>query len=266
VSGQFRTAVNVVEVYATVTDPKGLPVTDLDQGEFVVRENGEPQEVTTFAAGRFPLSVAVALDRSFSMAGAPLAGAVTAARTFLGELRPDDRSMLIAIGSRTEVLAPLSHDRAAQYASLDRLEAFGSTALYDALIRALDAIQPEPGRRALVLLSDGVDRYSTATAAAVLERARRSDVLVYPIAFGRTRPTMFAELAALTGGRSHHVKDVRQLPATLRAVAAELRHQYLLGYSPSRPVQPGSQEWRAITVTVTRPGTSVRARDGYLVR
>lgn len=265
-AGQFRTGVNVVEVYATVTDTAGAPVTDLDRDAFLVRENEVEQKITTFAAGQFPLAVGVALDRSFSMAGAPLANARTAARGFLGELRPDDRSMLIAIGSRTEVLAPLSRDRTAQYAALDALDAFGSTALYDAVIAALEAIQPQPGRRALVLLSDGDDRYSGATAASMLERARASDVLVYPIAFGRTRPTVFAELAALTGGRSHHVKDSRQLPETLRAVAAELRHQYLIGYTPSRPIEPGSNEWRAISVTVTRPGTVARARDGYLVR
>jgi Ca-activated chloride channel homolog len=264
-AGQFRTGVNVVEVYATVTDLKGVPVTGLDRGAFTVREDGAEQTITTFAAGQFPLAVAIALDRSFSMAGPPLANATVAARGFLGELRPDDRSMLIAIGSRTEVLAPLATDRAAQYAALGRLDAFGSTALYDAVLVALDAIQPEPGRRALVLLSDGDDRYSAATAAAVLERARAADVLIYPIAFGRTRPPVFAELAALTGGRSHHVKDPRQLPETLRAVAAELRNQYLIGYSPTRPVVPGSREWRSITVTVDHPGATVRARDGYLV-
>jgi Ca-activated chloride channel homolog len=265
-SGQFRSGVNVVEVYATVTDPKGRPLIDLGRTEFVVREDGIVQEITTFAAGQFPLAVAIALDRSFSMAGPLLGSAKTAARSFLGELRPDDQSMLIAIGSRTEVLAPLSNDRAAQYAALDALDAFGSTGLYDAILVAIDAIQPSPGRRALVLLSDGADRYSTAAAASVLERARASDVLIYPIAFGRTRPPVFAELAALTGGRSHHVKDARQLPEALRAVAAELRNQYLLGYSPSRPIAPGTREWRSITVATERPGASVRARDGYLVR
>lgn len=265
-SGQFRSGVNVVEVYATVTDPKGVPLTGLERKDFVVREDGAVQDITTFAAGQFPLAVAVAFDRSFSMAGPLLVNAKTAARSFLGELRPDDQSMLIAIGSQTEVLAPLSSDRAAQYAALDALDAFGTTGLYDAIIAAIDAIQPAAGRRALVLLSDGADRYSTARAASALERARASDVLIYPIAFGRTRPPVFAELAALTGGRSHHVKDARHLPETLRAVAAELRNQYLLGYSPSRPIQPGRSEWRSITVTTERPSATVRARDGYLVQ
>jgi Ca-activated chloride channel family protein len=117
-----------------------------------------------------------------------------------------------------------------------------------------------------VLLSDGDDRYSSASADTALERARQSDVMVYPIALGRRRPELFAELAALTGGRSFHARDARGLPDVLRSVARDLRHQYLLGYTPSRPIQTGSREWRSIDVTVKRPGARVRARDGYVVR
>ena len=255
----------MVEVYATVTDAAGRPVTGLRKEDFVVREDAAIQEISTFAAGEFPLSAAVALDRSFSMAGERLATATSAARSFLGRLRAEDESMLIAIGSRTEVLAPLSRDRAAQYEALAALDAFGSTALYDAIIAALAAVQPARGRRALVLLSDGTDRYSAAMAADALERARASDVLVYPIAIGRTRPAVFAELATLTGGRSVHLRDAKRLPETLQAIALELRSQYLIGYTPSVPFTPGTREWRSITVSVEREGLTVRARDGYQV-
>ena len=266
VRAQFASGVNVVEVYATVTDAKGVPVTGLRQEEFTIRESGEPQQIATFAVGEFPLSVAIALDRSFSMTGERLATAKSAARVFLGELRPDDESMVIAIGSRTEVLAPLSRDRQPQLSALASLDAFGTTGLYDAIVAAIDAIQPARGRKALVVLSDGSDRYSTTTAAEALERARRSDVLMYPVALGRARPEAFAELAALTGGRSFHLRDARTLPATLRGIALELRHQYLLGYSPSKPIVAGSNEWRSIALSVRRPGLTVRARDGYLVK
>ena len=266
VSGQFSSGVNVVEVYASVSDRQGQPVKGLSQADFTVRENGQLQQVTTFAAGDFPLSVAVALDRSFSMSGERLATAKSAARLFLGELRPADESMLIGVGSTAEVLAPLSADRAAQYEVLGRLDAFGTTGLYDAIVAAIDAIQPARGRRALVLLSDGSDRYSTTTSAQALERARAADVLVYAIAFGAERPPVFAELATLTGARSFHVRDARQLPETLRTIASELRNQYFLGYSPSKAPVAGSNEWRAIDVTVRRSDVTVRARDGYLVK
>ena len=264
--GQFSSGVNVVEVYATVTDRQGQPVKGLDRADFTVRENGELQQVSTFAAGDFPLSVAVALDRSFSMSGQRLDTARSAARIFLGELKATDESMLIGVGSTTEVLAPLTKDRAAQFDALSRLDAFGTTGLYDAIIAAIDLIQPARGRRALVLLSDGSDRYSTASGAQALEKARAADVLVYPIAFGPARAPVFAELASLTGGRSFHVRDARQLPETVRSIAAELRHQYLLGYSPAKPPVPGSNEWRSIAVTVRRGDVTVRARDGYLVK
>jgi Ca-activated chloride channel homolog len=263
---QFSSAVNVVEVYTTVSDKAGKPVTGLGREQFTVRENGEVQQISTFAAGEFPLSVAVAIDRSFSMAGDRLAAAKSGAHGFLGDLRATDESMLIAIGSTTDILSPLSTNRSRQLDALTRLDAFGTTGLYDSILAAIDAIQPARGRRALVLLSDGTDRYSTTSYAEALQRARASDVLMYPIAFGRARPEAFAELATLTGGRSFHVADGRQLPETLRTIAAELRNQYLIGYSPAKQPVAGSNEWRSITVTVSRPDVTVRARDGYLVK
>jgi Ca-activated chloride channel family protein len=117
-----------------------------------------------------------------------------------------------------------------------------------------------------VLLSDGSDRYSTATSSQAIERARAADVLIYAIAFGPTRPPVFAELATLTGARSFHVRDARQLPETLRTIAAELRNQYLIGYTPSKAPVAGSNEWRSIGVSVRRGDVTVRARDGYLVK
>jgi Ca-activated chloride channel family protein len=185
---------------------------------------------------------------------------------FLGELRPADEAMVISIGSQVQNVSPLSTDRRAHADAVARIDAFGTTPLHDAIIGAIDAVQPAKGRRALVLLSDGDDKYSSASADAALERARRADVMVYPIALGRRRPELFAELATLTGGRSFHARDAKGLGDTLRAVARDLRHQYLLGYTPSRPIQQGSGGWRGITVTVKRPGSRVRARDGYVVR
>lgn len=263
---QFTSGVNVVEVYAAVTDSAGNPVTGLRREDFTVVEDGRPQTVTAFAEGDFPLSVAVALDRSFSMGARQLPTAIGAARTFLGELRPQDQSMVVGIGSEIEVLAPLSTDRASQQRALSTLKPWGTTGLHDAIVESIEAVQAATGRRALVLLSDGSDRYSKTPASAALERARRSDVMVYPVAFGRTRPPLFAELASLTGGRSFQPRDPKQLDATMRAIANELRHQYLLGYTPARPIVAGEDQWRTISVRLDRPAVTVRARDGYLAK
>ncbi len=265
-AAQFASGVNVVEVYASVTDGRGEPIGGLRVDDFELREDGEPQQISNFQAGDFPLALAVAIDRSFSMAGQRLELARAGARALLGELRPKDEAMVIAVGSEIETVSPLSTDRAGQLDAVSRLDAFGTTGLHDAIISAIDAIQPATGRRALVLLSDGSDRYSRASAEAALERARHADVMIYPIALGTTRPPLFAELATLTGGRSYHVRDPNRLPETLRTIARELREQYLLGYTPRRPIVAGSNQWRSITVTVKVPGSQVRARDGYLVK
>jgi Ca-activated chloride channel family protein len=153
----------------------------------------------------------------------------------------------------------------AAIAAVERLDPWGTTPLHDAMIKALDIIQEAKGRRALVLLSDGADRYSEATAAQLLEQVRRRDVLVYPVAIGATRPPLFAELATMTGGRSFAARDPRQLTETLSSIAQELRQQYLLGYTPATTASSRG-EWRSIAVTVARPGASVRARDGYYAR
>jgi Ca-activated chloride channel family protein len=264
--GQFTSAVNLVEVYATVTDRQGEPVTGLTAGDFQIAEDGVSQAITAFAAGEFPLSVAIGLDRSFSMGGKDnrIGVAKSAARTLIGALRSGDQVMVIAIGGDTTIVAPLSTDRAAALASIDRLDAWGTTPLYDATLGALDAIQPARGRRALVLLSDGSDRYSDTKAADLVARAREHDVLIYPVAVGAARPPIFAELAAATGGRSFFARDPATLNATMTQIAKELRFQYLLGYVPA--VRAGEPSWRGIDVTVSRPDVRVRARDGYVAR
>jgi Ca-activated chloride channel family protein len=256
--------VQLVEVYATVTDASGKPVTGLRQSDFEVYENNQLQQVTAFAAGEFPLTVALGVDRSWSMAGDKLRLAKDASQAFLRALKPGDRSMVFAINNEAEVVAPLTTDRFNQGRAIAALEPWSTTALHDATIAMLDRLEPEPGRQAIVVFSDGADRYSRATAAQVIERARRSNALIYPIAFGKDRPPLLAELAVLTGGRSFLLRDARDLQRTLETVAHELRYQYLLGYAPSDPIQPDSHEWRSIRVTVKKPDVKVRARDGYM--
>src|SRR4029453_15716460 len=96
---QFTSGVNLVEVYASVTDERGNAVTGLSQNDFELRENGAIQPIANFIAGEFPLSAAIAIDRSFSVAGSRLSLAKAAAQAFLGELRPSDEAMVIAVGS-----------------------------------------------------------------------------------------------------------------------------------------------------------------------
>ncbi|MGH6691436.1 MAG: VWA domain-containing protein [Gammaproteobacteria bacterium] len=261
---RFSSQVQLVEVYATVADAKGELVTGLRREDFEVFENNQSQDVSTFAAGEFPLTVALGVDRSWSMAGDRLRLARQASQAFLRELKPADRSMVVAISSEADVVAPLTMDRFNQERTIAALDPWGTTSLHDAIIAALDRLEPEAGRQALVVFSDGEDRYSRAAAAEVRERARRSNALVYPIAIGRVRPPLLAELAVLTGGRSFLLREIRDLEKTLAEIARELRYQYLLGYAPSDAIDPGIHEWRSIRVVVKKPRVRVRARDGYL--
>jgi len=262
--GQFGTSVNAVEVYTSVTDTAGEPLEGLRREQFTVLEDGQPQAIETFIEADFPLSIAVAIDRSLSMAGRRIQETRHAAHVLLGELRSTDQSMVIAVSGEVEVVAPLSTDRAAQHEAIDRLDPWSTTALHDAIIAAIDRVQAGTGRRALVVLSDGSDRYSEAGVEQVLQRARESDVMVYGVALARTRPPLFIDLSAATGGRSFEAPDRRALEDAMRSIARELRHQYLLGYTPSRPLTEGRGEWRAIRVEVDARGARVRARQGYV--
>jgi Ca-activated chloride channel family protein len=265
-AAQFTSSTTVVEVYATVTDKSGRSVRGLTQADFEVLEDGTAQTISNFAAGDFPLRVALAIDRSFSVAGRQLDASKRAARGFLNALRPEDESVILAIGSEVSTVAEASVPRAQQAAAVEAVDAWGTTKLHDAIIQAIDATDGARGRRAVVILSDGDDRYSDTPAAAVVTRARRANVLIYPVAVAKTRPPLFAELSSVSGGRSSHVRDLRTLDATLTNIVSELREQYLLGYSPTRPFTAGRDEWRSITVRVKRPDLNVRARDGYFVK
>lgn len=259
---QFVAQTELVEVYATVSDAKGRFVTDLTRDEFIVLEDGVPQPISTFADGEQPVSIALAVDRSWSMADGRLAAAQRGGRELLLELGDQDRAMLVAIGSDVEVPVPLTSDRQAVDASLQALDPWGSTALHDAVVLAFDAIEPAPGRRALVLVSDGLERNSRKTAEEVMARVRASDVLAYPIVLERKVPEVLSTLATVTGGRAQRVRRVSELPTVMRRIATELRHQYLLGYQPLKPSRAG--EYRRIEMRVTRPRHQVRARTGYV--
>jgi Ca-activated chloride channel family protein len=261
VAGQFGTSLTLVEVYATVTDANGRPVLGIAREEFVVREDGTPRPIEAFAGGEFPLSVALAIDRSWSMAGTPLEQARLAARRFLDELRPVDDAMVVGVSSEVETIAPLSRDRDAQRAAVAALTPWGSTKLHDAILEAYARVDGTRGRRALLVFSDGNDRGSVATAAEVVARVRRADVLVYPVVLAERNSSLMVQLAAFSGGRAFWARKADQIGDAFGEIARELRHQYLIGYAP--PPSTGASAWRRITLEVPGRDVRVRARPGY---
>ena len=236
---------------------QGGPGDRPDAGGFRGRGRREAQEIAAFAAG-VPVD-GRARNRAWSMAGEPLRLAKAASKAFLNQLRPTDRSMAVAIGNDAEVIAPLSNDHVQQQRAIDVLDPWSTTSLHDAIISILDRVE---GRR------DGWPSSSSRTVWTVIalrpprvvERARQSQALIYPITLGRERPPLAAELAVVSGGRSFLIKDARALDETFTTIARELRYQYLLGYTPMKPGQSGAHQWRSIRVRVKRATRASRAR------
>ena len=260
-AAQFATTTELVEVYATVTGPEGQPVRDMRQGEFVVLEEGVPQVISTFAAGEIPLTMAIAVDRSFSMGQRRLELARAGAQSLVRALRPDDQLMILAIGSTVETVVPLGDPGEAASRALLRLDLWGTSPIGDSVVASLDAIDEGRGRRALVLFSDGEERESQQDRTQVLQRVRRADVLAYPVAIGRDAPPLMADLAAVSGGRLVRARSRDDLGRGVAGIIEELRSQYFLGYSPA-PGRPAG--WRRIEVRTSREGVTIRARQGYM--
>ena len=260
-AAQFATTTELVEVYATVTGPEGQPVRDMRQGEFVVLEEGVPQAISTFAAGEIPLTIAIAVDRSFSMGQRRLELARAGAQSLVRALRPDDQLMILAIGSTVETVVPLGDPGEAASRALLRLDLWGTSPIGDSVVASLDAIDEGRGRRALVLFSDGEERESQQDRTQVLQRVRRADVLAYPVAIGRDAPPLMADLAAVSGGRLVRARSRDDMGRGVAGIIEELRSQYFLGYSPA-PGRPAG--WRRIEVRTSREGVTIRARQGYM--
>ena len=263
---QFSSSVTLVEIYATVTSRSGAPVTDLRATDFRVFDEGEERAIATFANGTFPLSVGLAVDRSFSMTGKRLAVVQQAALAFLDALRTDDEVTVIGISSVVETLAPLSRDRAAQRLAIAQLTPWGTTRLHDAVIDALGRIETAQGRRAMVILTDGEDRGSAASADEVIARVRASDVLCYSVVVGKRNSPLFAQLSSFTGGRAFWVKDADELGETFLAIAAELRQQYLIGFAPATVADGKARGFRRVQLRTPGHDTTIRSRPGYFSR
>jgi Ca-activated chloride channel family protein len=257
---QFATTTEVVEVYATVTDAKGEPVSGLPAGAFTVLEDGVAQPITVFTTGEGPLTVAVALDRSFSMTARGLDTARAGAVRLVDQLRPTDRLLLLAIGGTVDRLAGFDATRPAARRAIERVTLWGSSPIGDVVARALEAVGSEGGRRAVVVWSDGLEREAQRSRQDVLEQVRQSDALVYPVATAATSSPLLAQLAAVSGGRLFQARDRDAAREAADAMARELRHQYVLGYAPPA----GTAGWRRLEVRVDRPQLRVRARQGYV--
>ena len=266
----FGAGVELVRLDVSVSSGNRF-VTDLKERDLEIYEDGQRQEPSSFARRELPVSLALLLDASASIADRlPLAQA--AAAGFLETLGPKDEVTVIEFNDRVRVLQPWTSDRDALRAAVGRVSAGGSTALYNALYTTLKTLPEESRgdelrRRAIVLLSDGEDTASLVWEEQVVELARRREAAIHAIDL-RARPEgdrsarLLNVLSHESGGEIHRPGSIRDLEAVYSRIAEELKSQYAIGYVSSNPTQDA--RWRRIEVRVRGRGDlRVRHRTGY---
>ena len=287
--GAQRAVVDLVEVYATVRDEQGKFLTDLKKDDFTVEEAGKPQNIAVFSADRKPVHLALLMDTSNSMnREGRLLIAQEAAAGFLKELEPEDTASLIAFSDVPRVVMEGTSDKEKLEKAVLSLEATGGTALYDAIMAAIDELRGYEGRKAIILLSDGRDEAvsglepgSVTTFEQAVDAVLESETTVYAIGTGemkdemdfhrqRTVGTILDTLATRSGGRAYFIKRASKLDDAYGQIEDELRHHYTLAYyAPNTDEAKADRKgrvWRPITVKVTRPRAKIAAREGYYAR
>jgi Ca-activated chloride channel family protein len=286
VAGQvmtFSARSELVVFSATAVDAKGRPVIDLRPEEFRVYDEGRPQKIEHFHRGPgLQARVLLLVDASGSMNDAfKVSSARRAAGQILDVLGPEDRVALAGFDSRYWGVVAFTTNKEAVRRGLASVAPFGSTALHDALAKAAhDVASHGEGRRAVVVLTDGVDTSSQATPDEVIARSRALDVPIYAVSVvsplddpgserfvgnkdagkARMASELLSRYAALSGGMAFRVSDFEGLRRAAEQIAAELKEQYRLGWSPPA----GPTHFRRVGVVTTRRGVTIRARSGYL--
>jgi VWFA-related protein len=256
----FTTRVEGVRVDVLVTDGSRRPLRGLTPADFVIRDNGIPQQVDVVSYGEIALNVGLAFDLSDSVAGARLENLRKASDALTKELQPADQSALVTFNRAVAMPCPLSLDRDCVSRALTAAQPDGETALVDGILAGMIVGESDVGRSLLMVFSDGLDTASFMRAERILDMAKGTDVVVYPIATKGARPDFLEDLASLTGGRLHEVDRKDDLSATFRAILDEFRYRYLLTYTPRNVARGG---WHTLDVKVNRSGARVKARPGY---
>jgi VWFA-related protein len=276
-----REDVRLVQVPVVVTDRRGRPVRGLESADFRLIEDGVPQRIQFFnTEAELPISLAFLLDVSGSMRQVgKLDGAKEAIRVFVDALAPHDRFGLIAFaGDQVAWITDFTDDRDLFLRRLEVQEAFGQTALFDAIAATPHLVDESTGgSRAIVMFTDGVDTASRLSRFEALQLARSVNVPIYAIGFatfasrivegeGSTPDTLgiLRLIAEETGGRLFVVYDPDDLKEATLQVQQELRFRYVLTYLPSRADWDGS--FRRIDVETSQARLRVHARNGYYAR
>jgi Ca-activated chloride channel family protein len=277
----FNSGVEMVPLTVTVTDGEAGYVTGLSPDDFIVLEDGVPQEITFFAAGDVPIDLALLIDASGSMdADLPLVRA--AAKGLVRTLGDGDRGGVFMVNASVSMPQAFTSDHERIATAIDAVTAGGGTAIYDGLYAALRELErqrlddTEVRRQVLVALSDGLDNASHVSPEDVAEATRDVGAQLFAIMMAPRRHIPGSELglaerraafelrslARNAGGRSFQYDSALALPGIYQAIATELKSQYDLGYVPREPSD--TRAFRRLTVRLRPPARGVaRTRSGY---
>lgn len=275
----IRLSTDLVTVITSVTDAMGNHVNDLALKDFVVYEDGVPQEIAgLYRENELPLRLIFLFDTSTSIRHRFDFEQRAAAQFFRQIMKSGDQAAVMSVSTDAKLETQFTPNVDSLVDTLARLKPEGATALYNALIDAARYIRPAEGRRVLVVLSDGTDTSSGATLAQALTEVQKSDVVIYGVHSTGVAPSanvqdlagefVLKAISEDTGGRAFfppihedQKKEVRELEEVYRRIAAELRAQYVLTYYSTSKAKAG--DFRTIKVEAKRPGLQARARRGY---
>ncbi|MEJ5368490.1 MAG: VWA domain-containing protein [Bryobacteraceae bacterium] len=289
----IRVDVNLVNLFFTVRDRKGAYISNLTQNDFTVLEDGKPQEIRFFSRETDqPLTLGLLVDVSGSQEALIEQERAASNRFFQRVLRPKDMAFLISFGVDAELLQDLTGSTALLAKGLERLRLNANvsglsptgspvplpggprgTILYDAVwLAAREKLRTEVGRKALIIITDGVDVGSRLKLEDAIEEAQRADAIVYVILYEDPRYTSWQyggvsgegamrRLTGETGGRVFRVSRRESLDDIYDAIQTELRSQYSVGYAPTNQARDGS--FRRIEVRTKNRDYRVQVRRGY---
>jgi Ca-activated chloride channel homolog len=267
----FKSGVERVALAAIVRDSRGKLVRNLEARDFELFDDGRARSLISVWSEPSPASVAILMDASGSMA-TKIERARDAARTLVAGLKPGvDEVAYYTFDTSLQQVRPFSKTFSVEDAPLEGTKAFGATSLWDAIADTAQHISDRQQRRALVVITDGVDSASRMKPSDVSAIASELDVPVYILVITftleddqREPPAIYgplADLAAWTGGDSLTIRDIETSAVATSQILAELHHQYVIAFEPGRT--PG---WHPLVLRARKPGLFVRARSGYTVK
>ncbi len=274
-STTVKVNVRLVNVFVTVTDVHGAPISHLTKDNFKLSEDGIEQKIAVFdKESALPLSIILAVDTSLSTKkDLPLE--LASARRFAHSiLRPMDGLSVYQFSEIVDEMIPFTADLRTIDHAIDRIHVGTATAVYDALYLGSRALEKRKGRKVMVVITDGGDTVSKTDYRDAVRAAQEAEAIVYslivvPVEASAGRDTggehALIQLSEDTGGKYYYASSLAQLDSAFQQIGDELRTQYLLAYYPSRRFS--DSEFRRLQVKVDgapdSPGYNVRHRAGY---